>query len=115
MRVMFEVTNPVAREHTMTKRESKREALDVKALLEGDEDFLRAALQALMQAALEAEMTEVIGAAKGERTEARLAYRSGYYGRSLITLVRTLKLRVPPDRLGPVLAHMVARPYRSGD
>src|SRR5260370_2795415 len=113
MRVMFEVTNPVAREHTMTKRESKREALDVKALLEGDEDFLRAALQALMQAALEAEMTEVIGAAKGERTEARLAYRSGYYGRSLITRVGTLELRVPQDRLGRVLPQPVARRPRS--
>src|SRR5260370_11483992 len=113
MRVMFEVTNPVAREHTMTKRESKREALDVKALLEGDEDFLRAALQALMQAALEAEMTEVIGAAKGERTEARLAYRSGYYGRSLITRVGTLELRVPQDRLGRFSPQPFARYQRS--
>ncbi len=113
MRVMFEVTNPVAREHTMTKRESKREALDVKALLERDEDFMRAAMQALVQAALEAEMTEVIGAAKGERTEARLAYRSGYYGRSLITRVGTLELRVPQDRLGRFSTELFERYQRS--
>jgi hypothetical protein len=31
------------------------------------------------------EMTEAIGAAKGERSETRLSYRSGYYSRSLIT------------------------------
>jgi putative transposase len=97
----------------MTKRESKREALDVKALLERDEDFMRAAMQALVQAALEAEMTEVIGAAKGERTEARLAYRSGYYGRSLITRVGTLELRVPQDRLGRFSTELFERYQRS--
>ena len=84
----------------MTKRNGKAELIDVKELLRRDEDFLRAALQALAQAALEAEMTETIGAAKGERTEARLAYRSGYYRRALITRVGTLELRVPQDRFG---------------
>jgi transposase-like protein len=38
-------------------------------LLARDEDFVRAAVQALVQAALEAEMTEAIGAAKSERSE----------------------------------------------
>ena len=36
-----------------------------------------AAVEALAQAALEAEMTEAIGAAKGERSETRLSHRSG--------------------------------------
>jgi len=62
----------------MTKPKGKTGLIDVKELLQRDEDFLRAALQALAQAALEAEMTETIGAAKGERTETRLAHRSGY-------------------------------------
>src|SRR5215469_11339127 len=74
----------------MTRHKGKTGLIDVKELLQRDEDFLRAALQALAQAALQAEMTETIGAAKGERTEARLAYRSGYYSRSLITRVGTL-------------------------
>jgi hypothetical protein len=39
-----------------------------------DADFVRAAVKALVQAALEAEMTEAIGAAKGERSETRIAY-----------------------------------------
>jgi transposase-like protein len=69
----------------MTKRKATTGLIDVKELLQRDEDFLRAALQPLAQAALEAEMTETIGAAKGERSEARLAYRSGYYSRALIT------------------------------
>jgi transposase-like protein len=29
-------------------------------------------------------MTEAVSAAKGERSETRLSYRSGYYSRSLI-------------------------------
>ncbi len=43
-------------------------------------------------------MTEALGAGKGERTEARRGYRSGYYGRTLITRVGKLELRVPQDR-----------------
>ena len=97
----------------MTKRNGKAELIDVKELLRRDEDFLRAALQALVQAALEAEMTETIGAAKGERTEARLAYRSGYYSRALITRVGTLELRVPQDRDGRFSTELFQRYQRS--
>jgi len=64
-------------------------------------------VQALVQEALEAEMREATGAAKSERTEGRLSYRSGYYGRTLITRVGTLELRVPQDRAGPVLDRAV--------
>jgi transposase-like protein len=62
----------------MTRGKGKAELIDVKELLGRDQDFVRAALEVLLQAALEAEMTEAIGAEKGERTEARLSYRSGY-------------------------------------
>ena len=98
MLVMLQVTDPVERDHTMTKREGKGEVVALKGLLLRDEEFVRRAVQALVQEALEAEMTEAIGAAKGERTEGRVSYRSGYYGRSLITRVGTLELRVPQDR-----------------
>ena len=84
----------------MTKREGKAEFIDVKGLLQRDEDFLRSAVEGLVHAALEAEMTEAVGAAKSERTERRLGYRSGYYERSLVTRVGTLELRVPQDRAG---------------
>ena len=97
----------------MTKRQGKAELIDVKELLERDEDFLQAALQALLQAALEAEMTEAIGAEKGERTEARLAYRSGYYPRSWVTRVGTLELRVPQDRAGRFSTELFQRYQRS--
>lgn len=112
MLVMSDVTDPV-RVHTMTKGKGKAEVIDLKGLLARDEDFVRAAVEALVQAALEAEMTEAVGAAKGERTEARLSYRSGYYSRSLITRVGTLELRVPQDRLGRFSTELFERYQRS--
>jgi putative transposase len=50
---------------------------DVKALLAEDQDFLRPIVEAVLKELLAAEMTEALGAAKGERTAARLGYRSG--------------------------------------
>ena len=97
----------------MTKGEGKGEVIDLKGLLARDEDFVRAAVEAVVQAALEAEMTEAIGAAKGERSETRLSYRSGYYSRSLITRVGTLELRVPQDRMGRFSTELFERYQRS--
>jgi putative transposase len=97
----------------MTKRKGKTELIDVKELLAQGEDFVRAAVAVLVQAALEAEMTERIGAEKGERSETRLAYRSGYYSRSLVTRVGTLELRVPQDREGRFSTELFQRYQRS--
>src|ERR1043166_6658075 len=113
MRVMSDVTSPLAREHTMTKVQGKGEVIDIKALLAGDAGFLRAAVKAAIESALEAEMTETLGAAKGERTETRLGYRAGYYQRSLITRVGTLELRVPQDRAGRFSTELFERYQRS--
>jgi putative transposase len=113
MRVMFDVTDPLQRMHTMTKREGRTEPIDLKALLTADADFLRPLVEAIVQATLEAEMTDALGAAKGERTPARLGYRSGSYGRSLITRVGTLELRVPQDRQGRFSTELFERYQRS--
>jgi putative transposase len=99
--------------HTMTKREGRTEPIDLKALLTADADFLRPLVEAIVQATLEAEMTDALGAAKGERTPARLGYRSGSYGRSLITRVGTLELRVPQDRQGRFSTELFERYQRS--
>ena len=71
----------------MTKRQGKSGTIDVKALLSEDEEFLRALVRTALQEVLEAEMTEALGAEKGERAAGRQGYRSGYYGRTLITRV----------------------------
>ena len=97
----------------MTERKGKSGTIDVKALLAGDEEFLRALVRAALQEVLEAEMTEALGAAKGERTAGRLGYRSGYYGRTLITRIGKLELRVPQDRVGRFSTELFERYQRS--
>lgn len=97
----------------MTSDENRAKTITIKALLERDEDFVRAAVQSLVQAALEAEMTEALGAGKGERSEGRLGYRSGYYSRALITRVGALELRIPQDRQGRFSTELFERYQRS--
>jgi putative transposase len=54
-----------------------------------------------------------LGAAKSERTTGRHGYRSGYYGRSLITRVGKLELRIPQDRTGQFSTELFERYQRS--
>jgi Transposase, Mutator family len=63
----------------------------------------------VVQEVLEAEMSEAFGAQKGERTPVRMAYRSGYYVRSLVTRVgkhRDVTLRSTPPRAVDLPAHL---------
>jgi putative transposase len=66
-----------------------------------------------LQEVLEAEMTEALGAEKGERASGRQGYRSGYYGRTLITRIGKLELRVPQDRSGRFSTELFERYQRS--
>ena len=69
-------------------------------LVKEDKDVLKALVKETVQQILETEMTEALGAAKGQRSPGRRGYRSGYYERSLVTRVGKLELRVPQDRDG---------------
>src|SRR6516162_6235648 len=113
MRVMRNHRDPLARMHTMTKRQGKSGTIDIKAVLAEDEEFLRALVRTALQEVLEAEMTEALGAEKGERAAGRQGYRSGYYGRTLITRVGKLELRVPQDRTGRFSTELFERYQRS--
>lgn len=84
----------------MTQRKYTVDKETLKATLAEDADFLKPLIQAVLQQVLEAEMEETLRAAKGERSDARVGYRSGYYTRSLTTRVGKLELRVPRDRQG---------------
>jgi putative transposase len=97
----------------MTRTNPKPAIATVKDLLLADRDSLREVVRAVMQEMLEAEMTEALGAGKGERTSERLGYRSGYYGRTLITRVGKLELRVPQDREGRFSTELFERYQRS--
>src|SRR5881397_2823418 len=113
MRVMRQSPDPLARMHTMTKRQAKSGTIDVKALLAADEEFLRVLVRTALQEVLEAEMVEALGAEKSERTAGRQGYRSGYYGRTLVTRVGKLELRVPQDREGRFSTELFERYQRS--
>jgi len=97
----------------MTGEKNRSQGLDLKALLLSEENGFRAVLQEALQAVLEAEMTEALQAEKGERTGARLSYRSGYYERRLVTRVGVLELRVPQDRSGRFSTELFERYQRS--
>ena len=97
----------------MTKRQGKTGTIDVKAIVAKDEEFLRALVRTALQEVLEVEMTEALGAEKGERAAGRQGYRSGYYGRMLITRVGKLELRVPQDRSGRFSTELFERYQRS--
>ena len=97
----------------MTVKDGTRGTADLKALVASDPDFVRVLVRTALQEVLEAEMSETLGAAKGERTEGRLGYRAGYYGRTLITRVGKLELRVPQDRDGRFSTELFERYQRS--
>src|SRR5215210_1204124 len=105
--------SPSERSPTMTNIKDKPAAAAIEELLSQSPDGLREIVRAVMQEMLEAEMTDALQAEKGERTAARLGYRSGYYSRTLITRVGKLELRVPQDRDGRFSTELFERYQRS--
>jgi putative transposase len=74
----------------------------VSYLLEGEEglDFLRESLRWVVQELMEAEVSELIGAERGERSEQRLTHRNGYRARSWQTRAGEIELAIPKIRRG---------------
>ena len=97
----------------MTRNENKPSIAAVKELMGANRDQLREIVQDLLQEMLEGEMTEALGAAKSERSDGRIGYRSGHYNRTLITRVGKLELRVPQDRDGRFSTELFERYQRS--
>ncbi len=64
------------------------------------EEEIRGAVKAVLEEILETEIASHLGAAPGERTEARQGYRNGSYTRGLKTRVGALDITVPRDRDG---------------
>jgi len=71
----------------MPKRDGTAKAAEWKEALINDRDFLKGLVTEVLQQFLEAEMVEAVGAGRHERTGERQGYRSGYYGRTLVTRV----------------------------
>jgi transposase-like protein len=97
----------------MTTKEVNPSIAAVKELMTQEPDALREIVRSVMQAMLEAEMDEALGAGKSERSDTRLGYRSGHYTRTLVTRVGKLELRVPQDRAGHFSTELFERYQRS--
>ena len=103
------------KEETMTPRKDdiRKKAQEFKTVLENDRDLTQELLRIGLQEVLEAEMDQVLGAGKHQRTEGRRGYRSGYYERGLTTRVGRIELRVPQDREGRFSTEVFERYQRS--
>ena len=96
----------------MTTKERNTKLSAAEAVV-GDRDLIKALLKEALQDVLEGEMSAFLGAESGERTEARSGYRAGYYGRSLVTRIGKLELRVPRERGGEFSTALFERYARS--
>ena len=76
-------------------------------------DFLKQAVQAFVQKALEEEFRKFIGADEHQRTQERTGYRNGTYPRQLKTRVGSLNLNVCRDRDGEFKTELFERYQRS--
>jgi putative transposase len=70
----------------------------------GDLDVIREALAVVLQALIEAEATEVIGADRYQRTASRTTHRNGSRARLLSTKAGDVELRIPKLAMRPVNA-----------
>ena len=63
-------------------------------------DFLRESLRWVVQQLMEAEVSELIGAGRGERNPERLTHRNGYRQRAWSTRAGEIELAIPKIRRG---------------
>jgi len=99
--------------YAMTGNKCKGRRINLQEIFGADRDSFKVLLREVLQEVLEQEMTDTLGAEKGERNPGRLGYRSGYYDRALVTRVGKLELRIPQDRQGNFSTQIFERYQRS--
>jgi putative transposase len=85
----------------------------MQAVVEAEGDLLGEIVRAGLQALMEAERDEHVGAGRFERTGVRRTQRNGYKPRTLVTRVGALELRIPQTRDGRFYPSMLERYQRS--
>jgi putative transposase len=95
-----------------------KESMDLLGLLRksvesADVDFLREALQVMVEAIMDAEVSAQIGAEYAERSPARLTHRNGYRPRPWDTRVGRVELRIPKLREGSYFPSLLEPRRRS--
>ena len=81
----------------------------------GDLDVIRERLARVLQALIDAEATQHIGARPDERSEQRTAHRNGTRSRLLSTKAGDVELRIPKLREGSYFPALWSRPRRRID
>jgi transposase-like protein len=71
-----------------------------KVLRDEHADVIRESVRLVAQELMEAEVSELIGAAHGERTEDRVTHRNGYRARRWDTRAGEIELQIPKIRQG---------------
>ena len=90
---------------------------DVTSLLDalragGDIDVIRKGVELVLQALIEAEASEVIGAARYERSDTRTTHRNGSRDRLLTTKAGDVELKIPKLRRGSFFPSILERRRR---
>jgi putative transposase len=78
-------------------------------------DVLRESLRLVCQQLMELEVSELIGAAHGERTPDRATHRNGYRSRQWDTRAGTIELEIPKLRQGSYFPHGLLEPRKRGE
>lgn len=78
----------------------------------GDLDVIRRSVEMVLQALIDAELTEVIGADRHERTPARTNQRNGTRDRLLSTKAGDVELKIPKLRAGSFFPAVLERRRR---
>jgi transposase-like protein len=78
-------------------------------------DVLRESLRLVCQQLMELEVSELIGAAHGERTPDRATHRNGYRSRQWDTRAGTIDLEIPKLRRGSYFPHGLLEPRKRGE
>jgi transposase-like protein len=88
--------------HTPTETPMTDTSMPLIELLQkqGDDDFLRAVAEAVLQLLMEHDVEGLVGVGRYERGDGRLTWRNGYRDRELKTRLGSLNLRVPKLRQG---------------
>jgi hypothetical protein len=94
MRVIGRSPDPLARMHTMTKRQGRSGTVDVKAVLPEDEEFLRAWCRRGGARGSRSRDDRGLGRREGPAHGGTAGLAVSVYGRTLITRVGKLELRV---------------------
>ena len=98
----------------MTRQDQSQGVVEwMQAALGEEEDLLAEIVRAGIQALMEAERDVHVGAGRFERTGVRRTQRNGYKGRTLVTRVGALELRVPQTRDGRFYPSVLERYQRS--